>query len=214
MSALDILAKRFDLEAAQRQNARIAADNLTRHVPRFAQISCSQCGGCFGPGDHGFSSCNSHLIECRLSGQISDAQWEVHFADTPGLADADKARVLLDWANTVKPLLPAQLAHLDAVDAELDATAEEDGAYKPRYRVEKSKGGFWGFVVLCGNGTMELFVGHRKACDHVAQALQTAYLDGVFVGNGGYAKAITLPASAFMVGAAHDAESIEQGDAA
>lgn len=28
--------------------------------PRFPSISCSQCGESFGPGDHGFSSCDSH----------------------------------------------------------------------------------------------------------------------------------------------------------
>lgn len=27
---------------------------------RFANVSCSQCGREFGPGDHGFSSCESH----------------------------------------------------------------------------------------------------------------------------------------------------------
>lgn len=28
--------------------------------PRFANVSCSQCGGEFGPGDHGYSDCRSH----------------------------------------------------------------------------------------------------------------------------------------------------------
>ena len=28
--------------------------------PRFANVSCSQCGGLFGPGDHGFSHCENH----------------------------------------------------------------------------------------------------------------------------------------------------------
>jgi hypothetical protein len=30
-------------------------------MPRFANVSCSQCGQDFGPGDHGFSHCISHL---------------------------------------------------------------------------------------------------------------------------------------------------------
>lgn len=29
-------------------------------APRFADVSCSQCGRSFGPGDHGFSHCASH----------------------------------------------------------------------------------------------------------------------------------------------------------
>jgi hypothetical protein len=28
--------------------------------PRFANTSCSQCGGEFGPGDHGYSHCENH----------------------------------------------------------------------------------------------------------------------------------------------------------
>lgn len=29
--------------------------------PRFPEVSCSQCGQSFGPGDHGFSHCSSHV---------------------------------------------------------------------------------------------------------------------------------------------------------
>ena len=28
--------------------------------PRFANVSCSQCGEDFGPGDNGFSHCDDH----------------------------------------------------------------------------------------------------------------------------------------------------------
>lgn len=28
--------------------------------PKFETVSCSQCGKSFGPGDHGFSTCDSH----------------------------------------------------------------------------------------------------------------------------------------------------------
>lgn len=28
--------------------------------PRFAETFCSQCGGAFGPGDHGYSHCDNH----------------------------------------------------------------------------------------------------------------------------------------------------------
>ena len=28
--------------------------------PRFPETSCSQCGGSFGPGDHGYSDCRDH----------------------------------------------------------------------------------------------------------------------------------------------------------
>jgi hypothetical protein len=29
-------------------------------APRFANVSCSQCGSDFGPGEHGFSHCEHH----------------------------------------------------------------------------------------------------------------------------------------------------------
>jgi len=30
-------------------------------LPRYEAVFCSDCGGGFGPGDHGFSHCGSHL---------------------------------------------------------------------------------------------------------------------------------------------------------
>lgn len=30
--------------------------------PRFTKTYCSQCGGEFGPGDHGYSHCQNHQI--------------------------------------------------------------------------------------------------------------------------------------------------------
>ena len=42
-----------------------------QHTYRFAETSCSQCGQSFGPGDHGFSHCNSHrktILNCYHCG--------------------------------------------------------------------------------------------------------------------------------------------------
>ena len=36
---------------------------LQARVPRFQNVSCSHCGGDFGPGDHGFSHCEDHRPE-------------------------------------------------------------------------------------------------------------------------------------------------------
>lgn len=49
-----------------------------------------------------------------------------------------------------------------------------------RYRVEPTHAGFWPYKVVCGDGTRELFKGHRTSCERVAAELQTAFLDGVF----------------------------------
>lgn len=45
------------LTPEQRQQAQ-AADK-----PRFDKVSCSQCGGEFGPGEHGYSHCSDHRAE-------------------------------------------------------------------------------------------------------------------------------------------------------
>lgn len=34
--------------------------NAEPEAPRFPNVSCSQCGQTFGPGDHGFSHCENH----------------------------------------------------------------------------------------------------------------------------------------------------------
>lgn len=31
-----------------------------KKLPRFENVACSQCGGTFGPGEHGFSHCENH----------------------------------------------------------------------------------------------------------------------------------------------------------
>lgn len=33
---------------------------VDRPTPRFRDVSCSNCGRSFGPGDYGFSHCDSH----------------------------------------------------------------------------------------------------------------------------------------------------------
>lgn len=71
--------------AALRRSLEQAARG--RAIAKFSNVSCSQCGGEFGAGDRGYSSCTSHLIACRLSGQIDDAQWELHCNDTEGLRE-------------------------------------------------------------------------------------------------------------------------------
>lgn len=50
-----------------------------------------------------------------------------------------------------------------------------------RYRVEKRSSGYWSHCVKAGDGTGELFVGHKHQCEKVAAALQTACLDGAWI---------------------------------
>lgn len=40
---------------------RVARENMERHLaPRFVSVSCSACGEEFGPGNQGYSHCESH----------------------------------------------------------------------------------------------------------------------------------------------------------
>lgn len=40
--------------------ASLAQQPAIERTRRFRNVSCSQCGRCFGPGDHGFSHCENH----------------------------------------------------------------------------------------------------------------------------------------------------------
>jgi hypothetical protein len=51
-----------------------------------------------------------------------------------------------------------------------------------RYHVEKrTGGGFWPYAVRAGDGTQELYIGHKKTCDVVARCLTNACHDGIYM---------------------------------
>lgn len=45
---------------------KLLGDIARANEPRFANVSCSQCGEDFGPGDHGFSSCEAHRPQRKI----------------------------------------------------------------------------------------------------------------------------------------------------
>jgi hypothetical protein len=45
---------------------------------RFENVSCSQCGGEFGPGNHGFSHCWSHNALSLAENRLELARRRVH----------------------------------------------------------------------------------------------------------------------------------------
>lgn len=63
---VELLLNRDDLTAELRgvlaSNHRVvdARAALEPKQPRYLDVGCSQCGLMFGPGDHGFSHCDSH----------------------------------------------------------------------------------------------------------------------------------------------------------
>jgi hypothetical protein len=46
-------------DAAELESVQRIGRGLPK-LPRFADTGCSQCGGSFGPGDHGYSHCKDH----------------------------------------------------------------------------------------------------------------------------------------------------------
>lgn len=42
-------------------------------TPKFANVSCSQCGEDFGPGDHGYSHCSDHQLSAEARERIKQA---------------------------------------------------------------------------------------------------------------------------------------------
>jgi|GEM_PF-2515102 len=77
--------------------------------------------------------------------------------------------------------LIARLEELEKKSEPAPAQDEREIVGVERYRVEPTGRGFWPFCVRAGDGTRELFVGHRKACERVAAELVTAFEDGRFV---------------------------------
>lgn len=50
----------FLRDGGEHGNIHAARAALAKHAPKFLNVSCSQCGQDFGPGDHGYSHCSNH----------------------------------------------------------------------------------------------------------------------------------------------------------
>ena len=80
------------------------------YTPKFDKTFCSQCGGEFGPGDHGFSHCENHGHVC--SSPL--ATRHILYNDTIGGKEVHVDHL---WAVTTRELNDAHRAHADALDA-------------------------------------------------------------------------------------------------
>ena len=107
------------------------------------------------------------------------------FARALALKDeADSMSPIAREAGDKRAVLAEALAALDtARPVQVNAMLVEDvnSEIVKRYKVEKTKGGFWPYCVKAGDGTMDLFIGSKKQAHHVRQALQSACLDGAFM---------------------------------
>lgn len=65
-------------------------------MPKFTETSCSQCGGTFGPGDHGFSHCENHAYANVKTEILKDSRLRAiklhrHLMDADMIASAGAA---------------------------------------------------------------------------------------------------------------------------
>lgn len=64
----------------------------TQEAPRFQQTHCSQCGQAQGPGESGFSTCESHRIAADLAYHELKTSGELRRRD-----DARAMALQLQW---------------------------------------------------------------------------------------------------------------------
>lgn len=82
---------------------------------------------------------------------------------------------------TAIPALIAELREARVKLAESKSAYQPDSDHQSRYYVEQQ--GFWFWVVKCGTGTRTIFKSRTQiGAIEMAQELQTAFLDGEFVG--------------------------------
>lgn len=72
---LEEVARDYAAMLAAAPHAAITSESATQvKAARFENVSCSQCGRDFGPGEHGFSHCRNHAEKAeQRSGRLMHA---------------------------------------------------------------------------------------------------------------------------------------------
>ena len=112
--------------------------------------------------------------------QLTDEQIEEMARQEQLLLVCDDLEALTEIVRATERALAA----LDSAQpVQVNAMLVEDvnSEIVKRYKVEKTKGGFWPYCVKAGDGTMDLFIGSKRHAGHFQQALQSACLDGAFM---------------------------------
>lgn len=66
---------------------------------RFENVTCSQCGGDFGPGDSGFSHCEDHWLPLRLLKRIQEFVTTDHTHTAHSILDTQRRLANQDIAE-------------------------------------------------------------------------------------------------------------------
>jgi hypothetical protein len=84
---------------------------------RYENVSCSQCGRSFGPGDHGFSHCENH------PGYVQDMKdWQERLLKVSGmiLGEANEMDYRLDDPRVLAQTLRYNIDELRDIVREMD----------------------------------------------------------------------------------------------
>jgi hypothetical protein len=115
--------------------------------PRFANVSCSQCGRDFGPGDHGFSHCKHHAKawnRCKEPEKERD-----RFVQRPTTSNADEWQLWLQahaesgYAYKAVQIVEAIEEHQRALAREVYALAEATAERSSDLAMEDSPEGHY-----------------------------------------------------------------------
>jgi hypothetical protein len=111
--------------------------------PRFANVSCSQCGRDFGPGDHGFSHCKHHTKAWNR------CEGPDRFVQRPTTSNADEWQLWLqahaesDYAYKAVQIVEAIEEHQRALAREVYALAEATAERSSDLAMEDSPEGHY-----------------------------------------------------------------------
>jgi hypothetical protein len=131
--------------------------------PRFANVSCSQCGRDFGPGDHGFSHCKHHAkawnrceepetVSDERAGAVAERSPEKErdrFVQRPTTSNADEWQLWLQdhaesgYAYKAVQIVEAIEEHQRALAREVYALAEATAERSSDLAMEDSPEGHY-----------------------------------------------------------------------
>ncbi len=106
-------------------------------APRFANVSCSQCGQDFGPGDHGFSHCEHHK---QVEAVATEEQVRPSADATPPLAALhDREAVIEECARVCERQYLKSEADFILCGDTLDFIAARIRSLSPRTQTERKE---------------------------------------------------------------------------
>lgn len=125
--------------AWQGWQAALASERAKQAEPKFAHVYCSQCGGEFGPGNHGYSDCKDHAAQVDPVAFGHDGKPWPHTIDAKAWADefckrntATDHGAMIGWFANAIEFARAHDAAPPTVQGEQILRSERDAARAQR----------------------------------------------------------------------------------